>query len=712
MAKNRLIPALVVCLLMIPVVQASEVSDMVARATEHFEMAEIEQAQALLEEALSRGVSPDEALQVRTEVGTRVFLKMLRNDVLNAPVKQVLKLAAEAERANLTSPDLLKSFVEDLEADFAGRQLALQKLAGAGDVAVPYLLDLLSDPVSDERRTYAHIAIARLGTKALWPLLAALSTDDRMLRTNICVALGNIGDPRAVPYLKQIVDDSNQLEDVRERAKDSLSRIMQKQAARLPDAATLFSNSAENMLRQLPRTQAAFDHAPARIWWWENGKLQSQELPASLAKAEIVRAQSLKAIEINPDSRRAAGLFVCSTLAFSLLADQTPNVSDIVKNELQRYLAALHIFGPNLLGDALGWFMAEGWDNAALLGLREIGVELDTLHSTFISPPREVSAYLQPILAEAMTYPNTLVRAKAMALFPTITTGYSSPENAPELIAMAIATLNASVEPAIMVAATDGEIRNRFASALRDDGFDVVEAQSPAEATEAASKRLRFYALIVEENFTRGKEQLRRFPSLRRAAVFVVAQSPSAESAKAAWPGATLVFAGSEAPEYIRNAVGQVPVRRLTEENVRDAHLNAAKVLQALSQAAGDILQKHIPDLEPLVNENQISSAAAVTALAATGKIEAFPALQSASTTARQPGTRGAALVGIAGILRDTSGEPNTVLPLFLEASRDEDGYVARAARIAIGLLNLQPGRAAAIYQRIAPDVVPYQPSD
>jgi hypothetical protein len=247
---------------------------------------------------------------------------------------------------------------------------------------------------------------------------------------------------------------------------------------------------------------------------------------------------------------------------------------------------------------------------------------------------------------------------------------------------------------------------------LREDGFDVVEAQSPAEATEAASKRLRFYALIVEENLTRGKEQLLRFPSLRRAAVFVVARGPSAKSAKAAWPGSTLVFAGSEAPEYIRNAVRQVPVRRLTEENVRDARLNAAKVLQALSPAAGDILQKHIPDLEPLVNENQISSDAAVIALAATGKIEAFPALQTASTTARQPGTRGAALVGIAGILRDTSGEPNTVLPLFLEASRDEDGYVARAARIAIGLLNLQPGRAAAIYQRIAPDVVPYQPPD
>jgi len=710
MARNRFITVLALSLLLVPAFHASELSDKVARAAEHFQMAEIERAQALLHEVLSQGLSSADALEARNQAGTRVLLRMLQNDLLNPPVKKILDLAAEAERAQLTSPDLIQSLVRDLESDFTSRQLALEKLAAAGDVAVPFLLDLLADPVSEERRTYAQMAIARLGAKALWPLCAALATEDAMLRTNLCVALGNIGDPRALPYLKQIADDPEQLQDARERAAESVSRIAGRGATSLPDAATLFSDSSEKALQGLPRTGDAFDAAPARIWWWETGKLRSQDLPASLVDAELARAHALRAVAIDPESARAARLFASSTLAFSLLLDRAPVVPDALRDELSRYVSSLSAFGPETMAQALLWFMAQGRDDAALLSVGQLTAQFDALSQSSILPPQAVSDHVRPILADAMEYPDALVRASAMELFSKISADRALPEKAPQVMSMAVAATHASSQPAVLVAAESGETRNRFASSLREGGFDVVEAKSPSEAISAASKRLRFHALVAEESFSRSRTQLLQLPSLKRAAVFVVARSPDVKAASAAWPGTSLLFAGSEAPDYIIAAVRKAAASSLTDEQARKTNLSGSNVLRNHGPAAGSILLSHIQDLESLVRRQGPALGAAVAALVATRSPDALPALESAVSAPTEPRIRAAALLGMSVILRHSGRNPDNYLPSLVVACGDDDEFLAHAARVAIGLLNLRPGRAAALYQRITLNPAPPQP--
>ncbi|MFW6158931.1 MAG: HEAT repeat domain-containing protein, partial [Planctomycetota bacterium] len=165
-----------------------------------------EEATERLDEVLALNPSSTEALELRNLTETEVIIQALTKgpQPLRKKMLGLLQLAAEAERQRLTDRGRIKGAIEDLLGGFEVRHKAYVTLVSAGRYAVPLLVDKLlatEDPDYKKYRVRCTIALMRIGEEAVIPLCTALRSRSGSLRQDIVFALGEIGDPRAVPYL-------------------------------------------------------------------------------------------------------------------------------------------------------------------------------------------------------------------------------------------------------------------------------------------------------------------------------------------------------------------------------------------------------------------------------------------------------------------------------------------------------------------------------
>ena len=119
-------------------------------------------------------------------------------------------------------PELLRALYDD---DWRVRSAAAEALGWLGSPAVAGLLDIVNDPPSAETREMRRLALEALGVtrdaSTLTPLLYLLVREDEAsLRTAAANALGNLADPRAVPYLIRALTDDRLLPAENERVCD------------------------------------------------------------------------------------------------------------------------------------------------------------------------------------------------------------------------------------------------------------------------------------------------------------------------------------------------------------------------------------------------------------------------------------------------------------------------------------------------------------
>ena len=127
-----------------------------------------------------------------------------------------------------------------------GKMLATRRLKDAGEYAVPFLLDamaqVIQDPATGPKLSDMIEALPQIGRPAIRPLAAALHTDNTQVKAEIIRALGAIGYPQSLPYLKYVAEQSPQA-DLKALALASIQSI-DPQAVNIP-AAALFLQLAE-----------------------------------------------------------------------------------------------------------------------------------------------------------------------------------------------------------------------------------------------------------------------------------------------------------------------------------------------------------------------------------------------------------------------------------------------------------------------------------
>ncbi|MEW6360321.1 MAG: hypothetical protein AB1696_28565 [Planctomycetota bacterium] len=210
-----------------------------------FEIGEIDKATAALEEALRATPGSPEALALLVQVGEHKMYKFLENEKTRPQAMALFKLAEKEEARKAADPAEIQKLVKDLSGDFDTRWRATLGLVQIGDYAVPYLLDLLDTKQPTSTTAAAQVALKKIGWRGVLPLIEALNCDSAFAKQNICAVLANIGDVRAVPALKALVEDPKEQQAVRLTAASALETLTGQSVGKLESAADLYCSLAE-----------------------------------------------------------------------------------------------------------------------------------------------------------------------------------------------------------------------------------------------------------------------------------------------------------------------------------------------------------------------------------------------------------------------------------------------------------------------------------
>ena len=156
-------------------------------------------------------------------------------------LKTALESESEGIRAgaarvlgNLKKRSVMSALVRKLQEDPSPEvRIASAQALGeiGGDGILVHLIRALGDQEEKVRSAVVAVlqeALPKLGDSALGVLIGALQNRNKDIRLGAIRVLREVGTKKAIPYLQEIVDDSDEIEEVRKEARRSLEGIRQR----------------------------------------------------------------------------------------------------------------------------------------------------------------------------------------------------------------------------------------------------------------------------------------------------------------------------------------------------------------------------------------------------------------------------------------------------------------------------------------------------
>ena len=273
-----------------------------------------EEALRLLQEVLNADPSNEDAYELWSSTENRVWLKLLtQGGELELVARELADRAKLGRKERQNNPDEIRELLKKLLAadDLVARNKLVNQLASDyGEFAVPILIYSLAEGGEQDRQLIVMNALTRMGSDVVPPLTEAMDSPDAMLRRNVALTLGRIGDPRARPVLaRAVASDSDG--GVRSAATQALPRV-----GGPGDAGQLYLEQGEAYYREDDTVLAPYQYSDV-IWRWEGNGLVSVEVPRFLYAPEMAKKSYYRALQIMPDAGKTATANLQSALAAS-----------------------------------------------------------------------------------------------------------------------------------------------------------------------------------------------------------------------------------------------------------------------------------------------------------------------------------------------------------------------------------------------------------
>jgi hypothetical protein len=182
--------------------------------------------------------------------------------------KKILAIIDKGKFQRRTDARIIVEDIKRLSGTQRGQLSAVKSLQNAGEYAIPHILDAMSDISRKEELPNLIWALPQVGKDAIRPLAAALQTDNIAVKAEVIKALGKIGYPQSLPYLKYVVekDSSSELKSL---AEQSIRQI--DPAAGKLSAAQLFYQLADKYYSHNDSLAPAQDAEFGNVWFWDAG---------------------------------------------------------------------------------------------------------------------------------------------------------------------------------------------------------------------------------------------------------------------------------------------------------------------------------------------------------------------------------------------------------------------------------------------------------
>lgn len=224
---------------------------------------------------------------------------------------KVLAIIEQGRFIERTEPKIIAEEVRRLSSTDRGWLIAVKRLRNAGEYAVPFMLDAMADPSRESELTNIVRALPQVGRDAIRPLAASLQTKNVPLKAQIITALGKIGYPQSLPYLKYVVENESSVE-LRSIAQESIRQI--DSAMLQAPAAQLFYDLAEKYYYHAESLTPAQDADFANIWFWDSDgeKLIREEVAQGYFNELMAMRTCEWALKADPGFGSAIGLWLAA----------------------------------------------------------------------------------------------------------------------------------------------------------------------------------------------------------------------------------------------------------------------------------------------------------------------------------------------------------------------------------------------------------------
>lgn len=464
-----------------------------------------------------KGMSPKLALAVIRKANLTAFSELMKKgEPFRSTAINTAALASEATFSELADPEAIRATVRDMLGEDQVKSFTASRTLkeNVGEFGVQYLLDAWVSATGSKQRTQIQIALTEMGTRAVPPLIAALDTKDIPLKGTLISILGSLKDWRAAADLREIADDANLSNEMRDAAMRACAGIVSESAgldAAKVSASDLYSMLAEDYLANRSSGKRAvisriYLGEGARFFTWslQNGAVAYTPVPRFAYNCEMAIENAARALTLNAKSQQAANIIVCARMAevaagrmildYDAALDKDKKVlgeperkmiTDTLTKAQAKAPAAMAL-GLRALCGGLDLALNNRLDQAAIGCLNAIASIPEARTAQFLpqKPENQETAYGYPIV-KAMWSGTRQVKYTAAITLASISSAkpFAQKDMVPELLLKAMeeaATLH------ILVVHPDVNARNALSLSLKSLGYDVDTAQDSAEGLARA----------------------------------------------------------------------------------------------------------------------------------------------------------------------------------------------------------------------------------
>ena len=193
--------------------------------------------------------------------------KMAPDADLAALTEKVIAVVEKGRFVRRSDPKIIVDEVVRLSSTPRGRRIALKRLQEAGEYAIPFMLDAIADPDRREELPNVVWALPQIGQQAIRPLGAALNSDNPAVKAEVIRAMGQIGYPQSLAYLKYVMENESSAE-LKGLATEGIQRI--DPAGLSKSSAELFFGLGEKYYYHHESLSAQSKGGLSSIWFWDS----------------------------------------------------------------------------------------------------------------------------------------------------------------------------------------------------------------------------------------------------------------------------------------------------------------------------------------------------------------------------------------------------------------------------------------------------------
>ena len=314
MFKNNAIITLALLLAVVGIASGETLETQWNEFLHYTQIGRLDMAKAYADQIIDSEADPVELLELSKDnpTGYNLLLRMYANsEELKAIAGSLLGIIEEGRYVKRTDSAIIAEEIRRLSSTTRGKLKAIERLKNAGEYAVPLMLDVMAD--SSRKSEFANVApgLSKIGRDAIRPLAAALQMDDIAIKAEVVNALGEIGYPQAIPYLKYVMEFDSSLE-LRDMAKEAIVKI-DAEALKL-SAAELFYSLAENYYyhRESLAVRSGYDFG--NVWFWNavDGRVVLEQVDISYFYYVMSMRCSEWALKADANLGKAIGLWVAA----------------------------------------------------------------------------------------------------------------------------------------------------------------------------------------------------------------------------------------------------------------------------------------------------------------------------------------------------------------------------------------------------------------